>query len=115
MLLPLRVPSCNAWSLRNQLDACLPGIISSASLNAPRSYLISTPHAFQSPERLTTPTTLPLLDREQWPRATTTAGMASFKFKDAAFTVDSPDVTYTEEEILAKYTYETVVVEGTKV
>ena len=41
--------------------------------------------------------------------------MASFKFKDAAFTVDSPDVTYTEEEILAKYTYETVVVEGTKV
>jgi hypothetical protein len=41
--------------------------------------------------------------------------MASFKFKDAAFTVDSPDVTYTDEEILAKYTYETVVVEGTKV
>ena len=41
--------------------------------------------------------------------------MASFKFKDAAFTVDSPDVTYSEEEILAKYTYETVVVEGTKV
>ena len=41
--------------------------------------------------------------------------MASFKFKDAAFTVDSPDVTYTEEEILAKYTYETVVEEGTKV
>lgn len=46
---------------------------------------------------------------------TETGNMASFKFKDAAFTVDSPDVIYTEKEILATYTYETVVVEGTKV
>jgi hypothetical protein len=41
--------------------------------------------------------------------------MASLKYKDAAFTVESPDVTYTGDEILAKYTYETVVIEGTKV
>ena len=41
--------------------------------------------------------------------------MAQFRFQSADFTVESPDVTYTEEEILAKYTYETVTIEGTKV
>lgn len=41
--------------------------------------------------------------------------MASFKFQSTPFTVESPDVTYTDAEILANYTYETVVVEGAKV
>jgi hypothetical protein len=41
--------------------------------------------------------------------------MASFKFQSTPFTVESPDVAYTEEEIVAKYSYETVVVEGAKV
>lgn len=41
--------------------------------------------------------------------------MASFKFQSTPFTVDSPEVAYSEEEILAKYSYETVVVEGSKV
>lgn len=41
--------------------------------------------------------------------------MASFKFQSTPFTVESPDVAYSEDEILAKYSYETVVVESTKV
>ena len=41
--------------------------------------------------------------------------MASFKFQSTPFTVESPDVTYTDAQILANYTYETVVVEGSKV
>lgn len=41
--------------------------------------------------------------------------MASFKFQSTPFTVESPDVGYTDEEILSKYVYETVVVEGAKV
>lgn len=42
--------------------------------------------------------------------------MASFKFlESSSFTVESPDVTYTDAEIVANYSYETVVVEGTKV
>lgn len=41
--------------------------------------------------------------------------MASFKFNSAPFTVDSENVTYTDDEILAKYTYETVLIQGSKV
>jgi hypothetical protein len=41
--------------------------------------------------------------------------MSGFKFQDAPFEVQSPDVTYTDKEIVSNYTYETVVVENGKV
>jgi hypothetical protein len=41
--------------------------------------------------------------------------MASYKYSDAPFMVESPDVTYTDDEIIAHYTYETVSVHGGKV
>lgn len=36
-------------------------------------------------------------------------------FRDTPFEVQSPDVNYTEDEIVSKYTYQTTLVEGTKV
>lgn len=41
--------------------------------------------------------------------------MASYKFYDGPLTVESPNVRYTDNEIQADYTYETVTVEGGKV
>lgn len=41
--------------------------------------------------------------------------MSGFKFQDTPFEVQSPDVTYTETEIVAKYQYDTVIVDQGKV
>ncbi|CAN0052858.1 unnamed protein product [Discosporangium mesarthrocarpum] len=41
--------------------------------------------------------------------------MSASVFNDQPFVVDSPDVTYSENEILSNYTYQTTLVEGGKV